>query len=71
MLAAQPWYLEEENDVFPEEFVSFLGLKAELRKVFMAHHGDIFTPEFWRANQDRIQSKRLAHVFPYRRFDPD
>ncbi len=70
-MAAQPWYLVEENDVFPEEFVSFLGLKAELRKVFMAHHGDIFTPEFWRTNQDRIQSKRLAHVFPYRRFDPD
>ena len=70
-LAAQPWYLVEENDIFPEEFVSFLGLKAELRNVFMTHHADIFTPEFWQAHQDRIQSNNLAHVFPYRRFNAD
>lgn len=68
-LAAQPWYLVEENDVFPEEFVSFLGLKAELRNVLMAHHADIFTPEFWQTHQERIQSNNLVHVFPYRRFD--
>ena len=70
-LASRPWYLVEENDVFPEEFRSFLGLKAELRDVFMEHHADIFTPEFWQASQARIQSGRLSHLFPYRRFDPD
>ncbi len=70
-LAAQPWYLVEENDIFPEEFVSFLGLKAELRNVMMGHHADIFTPDFWQAHQDRIQSNNLAHVFPYRRFNAD
>jgi isocitrate dehydrogenase kinase/phosphatase len=70
-LAAQPWYLVEENDIFPEEFVSFLGLKAELRNVFMTHHADIFTPEFWQAHQDRIQSNNLVHVYPYRRFNAE
>ncbi len=70
-LAAQPWYLVEENDIFPEEFVSFLGLKAELRNVMMGHHADIFTPDFWQAHQDRIQSNNLAHVFPYRRLNAD
>jgi isocitrate dehydrogenase kinase/phosphatase len=70
-LSAAPWYLVEEDDVFPEEFRSFLGLKPALRDIFMEHHADIFTPEFWQAHQDRIQAGELAHVFPYRRFDAD
>jgi isocitrate dehydrogenase kinase/phosphatase len=68
-MAAAPWYLVEENDVFPEEFRSFLGLKPALRQVFMDHHADIFTPEFWQAHQKRIRSGELAHVYPYLRFD--
>jgi isocitrate dehydrogenase kinase/phosphatase len=70
-LSAAPWYLVEDNDVFPEEFRSFLGLKPALRDIFMEHHADIFTPEFWQAHQNRIQSGDLAHAFPYRRFDAD
>ncbi len=70
-MAAAPWYLVEENDIFPEEFQAFLGLKPDLRAVFMAHHAAIFTPEFWQAHQDRIQSGNLAHVYPYQRFDAD
>jgi isocitrate dehydrogenase kinase/phosphatase len=70
-LAATPWFLVEENDVFPEEFRSFLGLKPNLRDVFMEHHAAIFTPEFWQAHQNRIQSGDLSHVYPYRRFDED
>ncbi len=70
-MAAAPWYLVDENDIFPEEFQSFLGLKPDLRAVFMAHHADIFTPEFWQAHQNRIQSGNLVHVYPYRRFDAE
>ena len=70
-MAAAPWYLVEENDVFPEEFSSFLGLKPALREVFMNHHADIFTPEFWQTHQKRIRSGKLAHVYPYQRFDTD
>ena len=70
-MAAAPMYLVDEYDVFPEEFQAFLGLKPDLRAVFMAHHAEIFTPEFWQAHQDRIQSGNLAHVYPYRRFDTD
>ena len=70
-MASTPWYLVAENDVFPEEFSAFLGLKPDLREVFMAHHADIFTPRFWQVHQDRIQSGNLAHVYPYQRFDDD
>ncbi len=70
-MAAAPMYLVDENDIFPEEFRSFLGLKPDLRAVFMAHHADIFTPEFWQTHQDRIHSGNLAHVYPYQCFDAD
>ncbi len=68
-LSAAPWYLVDENDIFPEEFHSFLGLKPVLRDIFLAHHADIFTPEFWQAHQRRIESGDLAHVYPYEPFD--
>ena len=70
-LSAAPWYLVDENDVFPEEFQSFLGLRPALREIFLEHHADIFTPEFWQGHQRRIESGNLAHVFPYRRFSED
>ena len=67
-LSAAPLYLVDENDIFPEEFHSFLGLEPALRDVFLEHHADIFTPAFWQAHQNRIASGDLAHVYPYRRF---
>ena len=30
-LAAEPWFYVGENDVFPEEFIRFLGLRGRLR----------------------------------------
>jgi isocitrate dehydrogenase kinase/phosphatase len=70
-LAAAPWYLVGENDVFPEEFISFLAMSEALRNVLLAHHGDIFTPAFWQSHQTRIQSGIPVHIFPYRRFNDD
>ena len=70
-LAAAPWYLVGENDVFPEEFIAFLGLTEALIGVLLEHHKEIFTPQFWQAHQTRIQSGIPVHIFPYRRFDAD
>ncbi|MDJ0802872.1 MAG: bifunctional isocitrate dehydrogenase kinase/phosphatase [Desulfobacterales bacterium] len=70
-LSAAPLYLVGENDIFPEEFHSFLGLEPALRDVFLEHHADIFTPAFWQAHQNRIASGDLAHVYPYKRFERD
>ncbi len=64
-LADQPWFHVEENDVFPEEFVRYLMLPDELREVFMAHHGDLFGVEFWRATRQRILDGEIIHIFPY------
>ena len=64
-LAAEPWYGIRRNDVFPEEFATFLLGDPRLRALFLRHHGDLLEPEFWRAAQRRIESGELMDFFPY------
>jgi isocitrate dehydrogenase kinase/phosphatase len=64
-MAAEPWYAVAENDVFPEEFIRFLGLSPELRPVFLEHHADLLTPDFWERTQDDIRSGNMRHILPY------
>ena len=64
-LAAEPWFHVNEGDIFPEEFVHFLGLSDELKVYFTRRHGDLFTAAFWRKTQDRLKGGELVHIFPY------
>ena len=66
-LASEPWFYVEENDVFPEEFVKFLGLSGPLREVFLQHHSDLFEADYWQQTQDEIKDGKLQHIFPYPR----
>nr|WP_290666955.1 bifunctional isocitrate dehydrogenase kinase/phosphatase [Ardenticatena sp.] len=65
-LSAQPWFHVAPNDVFPEEFPRFWELTGRLREVFLAHHGDLFTVEFWRQMQERHRRGDIIHILPYR-----
>ena len=53
------------NDVFPEEFATFLLGDPRLRELFLRHHADLLEPEFWQAAQRRIESGELMDFFPY------
>jgi isocitrate dehydrogenase kinase/phosphatase len=64
-LSAEPWFSVAANDVFPEEFASFLGLPSDLRQVFIRYHADLLTPEYWQRTQERIRSGRLDPIMPY------
>jgi isocitrate dehydrogenase kinase/phosphatase len=64
-MAAEPWYSVAPNDVFPEEFASFLLIDPELRKPFMQHHRDLLDADYWKGLQEDIRSGRLRDVFPY------
>lgn len=66
-MAAEPWYSVGSNDVFPEEFRRFLFGKPEIKRLFAALHGDLFTPEYWRGLQQAIADGHAMDVFPYRR----
>jgi isocitrate dehydrogenase kinase/phosphatase len=64
-LAAEPWYGVQRNDVFPEEFATFLLGDPRLRELFLREHADLLEPEFWQAAQRRIESGELMDFFPY------
>ena len=65
-LAAEPWYSVAPNDVFPEEFGTFLFNSERLRSIFNEHHADIFDPEYWRSVQNSVRNQAVMDVFPYR-----
>lgn len=64
-MASEPWYPIAKNDVFPEEFASFLLGPSEIRRVFMQHHRDLLTAKFWRARQKRIKEGHVEDFYPY------
>jgi len=66
-MASEPWFFVDENDVFPEEFQNFLGLRASLREVFCEHHSDLFEVSFWQQAQQMIQAGKPPHIYPYAR----
>ena len=64
-LASEPWFSVAENDVFPQELETFLGLEPEMREVFTRHHGDLFDVDFWHAMQEQKQQGEVIDIFPY------
>lgn len=64
-LSAEPWFMVGPNDVFPEEFASFLGIAPDLRRIFLKHHGDLLDPKFWQEAQAQIRSGVWTHIRPY------
>lgn len=64
-MAAEPWFYVAENDVFPEEFRTFLWPPGELREVMETHHADIFDVKMWRTIQKQLEAGDGLDVFPY------
>lgn len=65
-ISAEPWFAVGENDVFPEELVTFLGLPPPLRAIFTQHHGDLFGVEFWSTLQAHLAAGEVLDVLPYK-----
>jgi isocitrate dehydrogenase kinase/phosphatase len=65
-MGAEPWYHVAENDVFPEEFMTFLGLPARLQAIFRAAHGDLLDVRFWQSMQARHRAGEAVDILPYR-----
>ncbi len=62
----EPWFHVAENDIFPEEFMTFLGIPAALKPAFLAAHGDLFGVTFWQAMQQRHEAGEVVDILPYR-----
>jgi len=64
--AAEPWFYVGERDIFPEEFRSFLGLRKELRDVFLEHHDELLHVDFWHRMQDLHTRGEVVDIYPYK-----
>ena len=72
MMADEPWFPVDENDVFPEEFRKFLHFPDHVQPIFEKIHGDLFGIQFWQDMQQKLNSGIIVHILPYknhRRFD--
>lgn len=58
-------FFVDDNDIFPEEFRSFLWPAGPLRDHFEKSHPDLFTVEFWRRMQALSKAGVISDVFPY------
>jgi isocitrate dehydrogenase kinase/phosphatase len=63
--SAEPTFFVGENDVFPEEFGSFLVPPGTLHDAFLAAHGDLLDVHYWRDTQTRVRTGEILDIFPY------
>ena len=64
-LADEPWFHIGENDVFPQEFLRFMGLPPTLQDIFVNKHGDLLDVAYWHDIQQRLASGELLSIIPY------
>jgi isocitrate dehydrogenase kinase/phosphatase len=64
-LADEVWYGVGGQDVFPEEFETFLLGGPSIREAFLRHHSGLLRPEFWQECQRRVAAGEVVDFFPY------
>jgi isocitrate dehydrogenase kinase/phosphatase len=62
----EPTFYVGPDDIFPEEFLPFLGLQGRLREFFLHTHGELLTGWWWRDIQERVRAGEIVDIFPYR-----
>ena len=53
-LAGEPWYSIDSNDVFPEEFATFLMTDHEHKQIFTRLHAELFEANYWKQLQQTV-----------------
>jgi isocitrate dehydrogenase kinase/phosphatase len=64
-MRAGAWFYVGPNDIFPEQFIDFLGFKPEAKQAFIDNHGDLLTPEYWTHLKQRHEAGEIFEVLPY------
>jgi len=65
--SAEPWFHYGPRDVFPEQWLPFLGIPPALNEVFTRHHGELLTAAWWRALASRPPEEAAASTSPMSR----
>lgn len=64
-MRAGAWFYVGPNDIFPEQFVQFLGLSPTLEAVFMEHHAELLDADYWNSIKTDHDAGRIHEVVPY------
>ncbi len=59
------WFYVGPNDIFPEQFVRFLGFRDDAKKAFLANHADLLDPDYWIRLKRRLEAGQTPEVVPY------
>jgi len=65
-MEGEPSFYVGPHDIFPEEFLPFLGLQGRIREFFLQAHGDLLGARWWREVQERVRAGEIVDIFPYR-----
>jgi isocitrate dehydrogenase kinase/phosphatase len=65
--AAEPWFMVEKNDVFPEQFPTFLLPDGRQRAIFLEENARLTDASYWRSLQERVALGAMDDEFPYGR----
>jgi isocitrate dehydrogenase kinase/phosphatase len=63
-LSAEPWFHCGPRDVFPEQWLPFLGIPPALSAVFKQRHGCLLTAAWWRAQAALAPAAAAAYTSP-------
>ena len=64
-MSGEPWYSVARNDIFPEEFASFLLGSPKVREAFLKYHRYLLDAGFWKEAQEKIRAGHVVDFFPY------
>ncbi|HTS21843.1 MAG TPA: bifunctional isocitrate dehydrogenase kinase/phosphatase [Casimicrobiaceae bacterium] len=63
--SGEVWYPVGPQDVFPEEFATFLLTDPRVREAFVAQHADLLDAGWWQALQESLGEGALPEVLSY------
>jgi isocitrate dehydrogenase kinase/phosphatase len=63
--AGEPWFFVSDDEIFPEEFDTWLGLAPRWKAVFLEQHADLFAAPFWNDLKARLEAGELIDILPY------
>jgi isocitrate dehydrogenase kinase/phosphatase len=64
-MRGEPWFYVGPSDVFPAQWLEFLGLRGEPREEFLRHHAELLTADWWRSLKALHEAERHLEVVPY------
>ena len=63
-MSGEVWYPVAKNDIFPEEFGTFLLGSPRVRSLFMKHHPDLLDADAWQRIQEKVRQGIVVDFFP-------